>query len=332
MTGNTLAAEPGRSTISASVKKNRRRERLPYLMFLPALVFLLIITLPPFLYGLAISFTNWPLTIPSEGQAFVGLSNYRDLLHNPDFFQIVKTTLIYTVSAVGLSFLIGFGIALLLNKPIRGRGLYQTLLLVPMVSTPVVIGLGFKYMYNSQYGIITYLLSLIGLPRVSFLGDPSLALAAVIAVEIWQWTPFVALVLLAGLESQPRQPLEAANVDGASRIQIFRYITLPQMKRVIMVVLLIRTMDALRSFDLIYMMTRGGPGNTTETLIMSAWRQGFSFFNMGIAAAIAMMMLYLVLVSSWTFMHAATTETAAGGASAVGTETPVAAASGDGEV
>lgn len=294
---------------AAGVTAAPPRDRLPYLLLVPALVFLLGVTMPPFVFGLVASFTRWSLTRPDDGITFVGLHNYASILTDPSFGKILSNTLIYTVGSVAASLLLGLGIALLLNRRMRGKGLYQTLLLIPMVATPMVIALGFRYLYNGDYGVITYLLSLAGGDGSSPLGSPATALLAVMAVEIWQWTPFMALVLLAGLESIPRRPYEAASVDGASAWQTFRFVTLPQLRRVVLVVVLIRSMDAFRSFDLIYMMTKGGPGIETETLIMTDWRQSFAFFNIGIGAALAMIMLYGVLVVSWSFMRAARLKT-----------------------
>ncbi len=278
-------------------------DRLGYLLLIPSVVFLLVVTLPPFIYGLWISFLEWPLTNPSIPRTFVGLGNYRGLLHNPVFFTALANTLKFTVISVAVSLLIGFGIALLLNKLGRGKGVYLALLLLPMVTTPVVIALAFRYMYDPSYGVITRLLAAVGI-NDALLASPKLALPSIIAVEIWEWTPFMALVLLAGLESLPPRVYEAAAIDGASRVQIFRRITLPQMRNVILIAVLIRTMDALRSFDLIFMMTRGGPGDATETMAIHAWRESFSFFNMGTGAAMAMMMFYIALTVSWILVKA----------------------------
>lgn len=303
---NTLAPpHPGSVGVARGrTPRHERRERLiPYLLLFPAVVFLLLVTLPPFFYGIGVSFLDMDLTMPDQGVTFVGLDNYRKVLQDPIFPKVFLNTVVYTGVSVVLSLVIGYALASLLHKSAKGKGLYQTLLLIPMVTTPLVIALGFRYMYDARYGVLAFLLSLIGVDDVSLLGTPSLALPAVIAVEVWEWTPFMALVLLAGMESLPRRPFEAAEVDGASRLQTFRLITLPMMRRVMMVAVLIRTMDAFKSFDIIYMMTRGGPGISTETMIMSAWREGFSFFRMGTGAALGMIMLYVILTTSWGFVR-----------------------------
>ncbi len=278
--------------------------RLAYLLLGPAVVFAAVVTLPPFLYAVWISLRRWQLTRPDLSHKFVGLDNYRTMLHNAEFHTALVHSIQYTAVSVVISFVLGFGLALLLNRT-RGRGFYSTLLLLPMVSTPVVIGLLSRYLYNYDYGFINWLLGAVGLPRVAFLGNPGWALWSVVAVEIWEWTPFIALVLLAGLENLPRSTSEAAAVDRASNWQIFRFVTVPMMKKIILIVILIRTMDAFRSFDLLFMTTQGGPGLASETLSVQAWRQTFFFFNMGLGAAIALFMFYLVIATSWALLKAA---------------------------
>lgn len=291
-------ARPG----STRIKERSADGALPALLMAPAITFLMLVTLPPFLFAVGASLTNWKLN-SGRPVEFVGLDNYRELLHEPGFAAIVGNTAIYTVTAVGLTFVLGFGIALLLKRVTVGKNLYQTLLLLPMVSTPLVIALVFRYMYNSNYGVITWALSLVGITDISLLGDPATAMGAVLLVEVWQWTPFATLVLLAGLEGVPKRPYEAAAVDGASAWQTFRMVTLPHLKGVIAVVLLIRFMDSFRAFDLVYIMTTGGPGTQTETLILSAWRSSFLYFDLGRGAALSIVMLYVVVVTSWVFMR-----------------------------
>ncbi len=165
-----------------------------------------------------------------------------------------------------------------------------------MVMTPVITGLGFRFMYNFDYGIIPYLMNLSGLPKVEILGNPRYALNAIILTDIWQWTPFAMAVLLAGLESLPREILEVAKVDGASKLQTFRYVLLPLLRPYIGVVLLIRVMDSFRMFDKLFMMTRGGPGLATETLTLYTWTVGFAWFDMGKASAMGLFMLVSIIM------------------------------------
>ncbi len=191
---------------------------------------------------------------------------------------------------------IGLAIAMLLNRRIKGRPLFFTILLIPMVMTPVIIGLGFRFMYNFDYGIIPYVTSLLGIPKMELLGNPRYAFNVIILTDIWQWTPFAMAVLLAGLESLPRELLEVAKIDGASKLQTLWHITLPLIRPYIGVVLLIRIMDSFRMFDKLFIMTRGGPGLATETLALYTWTVGFAWFDMGRASAMGILMLLIIIM------------------------------------
>lgn len=274
----------------------------PYLFFLPSVVFLVAIVIYPMLFAFDTSFRDWLMTNPEAGKTFVGLENYKMIMHDPRFWSDLGNTLYYTVLSVSASFSVGLGLALLMNGIVRGRSILRIIFLIPMVMTPIVVGFGFRFMFNYELGVLNYLLSVLGLPRKAFLGDPSLALNSIILVDIWQWTPFMVLVLLAGLESLPKEPFEAARIDGAPEWQVFRHITLPLMKPVILVALLIRTMDAMRDFDKIYVMTAGGPGIASETLSLYDWKVGFSWWRMGYASALGLLLLFLVTVVGWSYV------------------------------
>jgi len=285
--------------------KNKKRilskQYLPYLLLLPALVFLITILIYPTLYVVDISFFKWDL-LTGTPKTFIGLGNYQAMIQSSRFFGAFGRSLYFTVLSVGISFLIGFGLANLLHKGVRGKSLFTTILIVPMVVAPIIIGLAFKFMYNPDFGVINYFLNIFGIPSQPFLGDPNLALNAVILTDIWQWTPFMILVLLAGLESLPSEPFEAAKIDGASRWLVFRRITLPLMRPVILIAILIRSMDAFREFDKIFIMTGGGPGLSSETLSLLVWRSSFSWFHMGFAAAMGLFMLFVIMVISWVLI------------------------------
>jgi multiple sugar transport system permease protein len=229
----------------------------------------------------------------------VGLENYKTLLSSPEFFAALWKSVLFTVASVALTFALGMGIALLLNRfDVWGTGLTRTTILVPLIFTPLVIGATYRFMLERDNGIINEMLALVGLERISFLANPVWAMISVILVDVWQWTPFAVLVLLAGLESLPIEPFEAARMDGASRWEEFWHITMPLLAPVIAVVLLIRTMDAFREFDKIFIMTNGGPGTATQTLPIFLYRAGFQDFNMGFSAATGVIMLIIVTVVS----------------------------------
>lgn len=271
-----------------------------YLIFLGPTLFILLVMLAfPTGYVLITSFREFNLTDPAAGKPFVGLENYRTLLSSPAFFAALWKSVLFTGASVALTFVLGMAIALLLNRrDLSGTGLTRTVILVPLILTPLVIGAMYRFMLERDNGIINELLALVGLERIPFLASPTWAMISVILVDAWQWTPFAVLVLLAGLESLPVEPFEAAGMDGASRWGAFWYITLPLLAPVIAVVLLIRTMDAFREFDKIFIMTGGGPGTATQTLPIFLYRAGFQDFNMGFSAATGVVMLIIVTIVS----------------------------------
>jgi multiple sugar transport system permease protein len=271
-----------------------------YLIFLgPTLLILAVMLAFPTVYVLITSFREFRLTDPTAGRPFVGFENYKTLLTTPAFFSALWKSILFTVASVALTCGLGMAIALLLNRrDVRGAGITRIVILVPLILTPLVIGAVYRFMLERDNGIINEFLALIGLERIPFLANSTWAMISVILVDVWQWTPFAVLVLLAGLESLPQLPFEAARIDGASRWAEFRYITLPLLAPVIAVVLLIRTMDAFREFDKIFIMTGGGPGSATETLPIFLYRAGFQDFNMGFSAATGVIMLIIVTVVS----------------------------------
>jgi multiple sugar transport system permease protein len=277
-----------------------RLSKRHYLILLgPTLLILFAMLAFPTAYVFSISLRDYKLTDPTAGNPFVGLDNYKTLLSDPEFFSALWRSVLFTVGSVALTFVVGMAIALLLNRrDIRGTGLTRTAILVPLILTPLVIGATYRFMLDRDNGIINEFLALVGLQRIPFLADPAWAMTSVILVDVWQWTPFAVLVLLAGLESLPVEPFEAARMDGASRWGEFWYITLPLLAPVIAVVLLIRTMDAFREFDKIFIMTGGGPGIATQTLPIFLYRSGFQDFDMGFSAATGVEMLIIVTVVS----------------------------------
>ena len=276
-----------------------------YLIFLgPTLLILVAMLAFPTAYVLITSFRDYNLTDPAAGNPFVGFKNYKELLSDPAFFAALWKSVLFTVGSVALSFGLGMAIALLLNRrDVWGTGLTRTVILVPLILTPLVIGATYRFMLERDNGIINEILALVGIDRIPFLASPTWAMISVILVDVWQWTPFAVLVLLAGLESLDEAPFEAARMDGASKLEEFWHITLPLLAPVIAVVLLIRTMDAFREFDKIFIMTGGGPGTATQTLPIFLYRAGFQDFNMGFSAATGVVMLIIVTVVSSLYVR-----------------------------
>lgn len=294
---------PRRSARSGSATFLQER-RLYIVFLLPLIVLLVGLTLYPVGYSIFTSFTNLQLARPDLPLRFVGFDHYATMFGSEVFWQVFRNTIVMVVGAVLSQLVLGFLVALLLNRELPGIGIVRTFLLLPLMVTPVVGALVWSLMLNPSTGVVNYLLMSMGWsnPPV-WLGSGPLAMLSIIVVDAWQWIPFVMLLLLAGLQSIPKELYEAADLDGAGFWQQVRYITLPVLTPLIGVVLLLRSMDAFKIFDKIYILTAGGPGNATETVAFHAYRQGFGFFRMGYASAVSMVLMVVVLVVSFLLIR-----------------------------
>lgn len=246
----------------------------------------------PLGYAFYLSLTDYRLT--SRGAPdFVGLENYFYVLTDPRMWNAFSNTGVYVVIAVALQTLLGLAIALALQKQKWARDLTRAMLLAPMFITPIAVGLTFRFLLNDQLGALPAMLRSLGI-NYDFFG-PGNALVTLALMDVWQWTPFMVLLLLAGLESVPRQPLEAAKVDGASAWYTFRRVVLPLLTPVLTVAVLLRSLDALKVFEYVYATTRGGPGTETETIQYFTYQTGIQFFRLGEASAVAFVLLAIVL-------------------------------------
>ena len=246
----------------------------------------------PLFYTLYLSVTDFTLTQRGVAQ-FVGADNYLGSLANPSLWVAIGNTAVYVLIAVSLETALGLLIALALQRQKWARDLTRAMLLAPMFITPIAVGLTFRFLLNDQLGAIPYLLDQIGV-NYDFLGSGK-ALLTLAIIDVWQWTPFMVLLLLAGLESIPKQPQEAAKVDGASAFYIFRRITLPLLVPVLSVAIMLRSLDALKVFEYVYATTRGGPGTQTETIQYFTYQTGIQFFRLGEASSMAVILLAIVL-------------------------------------
>jgi len=285
---------------SAFRRALRRNSGLFYL--LPSTILLLAITVAPFFYLIYNSLTRWNLTRAYLGKQYIGLGNYRAMLHDELFWGAMKTTFIAAVAVVVVQLTLGMALALLFCRPFPGKRVVRSLFLLPLITTPVVVGLTWRMLYNSDLGMINYVLRSFGLPTPIWLASPRTALPSVILTDTWIAAPFVTLMFVAGLQSLSVEPREAARIDGASTRRIFFDITLPQLRPLIFLALIFRATDALRMFDLIYVMTAGGPANATQTLNMYAFKVGFQFLNIGYGSALAVVLMGLCIVVSLIFV------------------------------
>jgi len=276
-----------------------RDKHLKWYLVLPALLFLLGVCIYPLAVSLRLSFYQWNLAKPSVLRRFIGLANYANIFRDELWFSALKNTLLFVVVSVGIEFLLGLAFALLVSGEIKGKRAIRSMVLIPTMIAPVVVGLIWKMFLNSQYGILNYSLTLFGVrPHIDLLGSVTLALPSIILVDIWEWSPFIAVVLLAGILAIPHYQYEAAIVDGASVWHKFVFITLPFLTPCILVVLLIRVMDTFKIFDLVYVLTQGGPGSATEVMSSYIYRQGFKTLNMGYAAAMSYILLIIIIIVS----------------------------------
>lgn len=268
----------------------------PWFFLAPSIFLLLAVVGYPIVLGFKLSLYDWQLATIGREQ-YVGLSNYVELLSNERMWGSVNFTLFYALTAVTIEIVLGTFLALLLNQPIKGMNFFNTLLLAPIALSPVAVGVTWKFFLNADYGTMTFLLQEFGIADYqTWLVQKSAARWVLIAIDAWWSLPFVTIVLLAGLKSLPQEPFEAAEIDGARSWQSFFYITLPLLKPVYLVVLVIRIMDALRVHELVVVLTQGGPGRSTNSLSFFIWQTGFKLREMGNATAIGMVFLAFIVL------------------------------------
>ncbi|WP_312887175.1 carbohydrate ABC transporter permease [Rhizobium laguerreae] len=241
------------------------------------------------IYVVWLTLHNISLMRPGQEQ-FIGLDNYVRLLLDPRGLNALWRTVLFTVLATTIELIIGLFIALLLDREFHGKRIARAIMLVPTVMTPIVVGLTWRFMFDPSSGMANYLLSLLHLGPVDWLGNPNVALFSVMIADIWQWTPFVVLLTMASLEALPGDPQNAARVDGAREWQVLWHITLPALHRALLVVALIRAIDSVKTFDIFYIMTRGGPALSTETLNLYGYISAFTNFDISYALTVAMVL------------------------------------------
>ena len=275
-----------------------REKTFPFLLVIPAVVLLTVITVYPFVYNVWMSLHSYYLTSP-QNSVWVGGRNYGTLLfQDTNFWGSLLRSAYFSGAAVATEFVFGFVIALLLNREFTGRNVLRVFLMLPLVATPIASVYVWRIMLNPSMGIINYFLRIVGLPTPKWIAGINSAMPSVILVDVWQWTPFVALILLAGLLSMPKAPFEAAKVDGCSTVQTFWYITMPLLKPIIGIVLVLRLMDSFKTFDIIYGLTGGGPIRVTETVNIYTYLTAFNNLDIGYACTLSIVMLILIILIS----------------------------------
>ena len=273
----------------------KRDEKITGWIFVtPSLLVLAAVIAIPLGFSLVVSFFAYTFVTPTF-DLFVGFENYKNAFSDPYFWHSLWVTIKFVVLVVSIEFTLGFIISLMLNRDIKFKRVYYTILTIPMVMSPVAVGLIWKMLLHPDLGVLNYFLGLVGIGPINWLGDPKMAFWSVLMVDIWQQISFMILLLLAGLVSLPKEPFEAATIDGANEFQKLFYITIPLMRPVILSAVVIRTIFAFRTYDLIYVLTRGGPGVSTDVLSYFIYRKTFMGLNLAEAAATSYVLLIVVL-------------------------------------
>lgn len=284
------------------VRQGFFEKNLRYIFPLPAVLFVVVLMVFPVAYTFFLSFTDWTLT-SGRPLSVVGLKRYLQVLKEPRFLEALGRTFYFTFGSVIVEMLLGTALALILNRSFKGKGVVKTLLLLPLVATPVAIGIVWNLFYDPTIGILNYVLSVLKLPQSGWVSDAKSVMPSLIIVDIWQWTPMITIIVLAGLAGLSSEPYESAMVDGASARQVLFHITLPMLMPTILTAVILRAIDALKTYDIIYSMTGGGPGYASENLNVLAFKYSFEYFRMGQSAVMLVFLFIIVLLFSLLVMR-----------------------------
>ena len=273
-------------------------DRIPsaYWLIAPAVIVLLLISIYPLLYSLNLSFRDFNYIRPHLGKPFVGLENYKEILSSAHFYNDLWVTCKFVIGSVSCSVLFGLIMALLLDRAFKFLHVIRALILLPMITTPVVVALIWRWLFNPELGLVGYIMGVMGMQPQAWLTKAATALPALVWIDTWEWTPYCFLIIFAALQSLSDEPYEAALVDGASYWQTLRYITLPQLKPILIVVIVLRTLTTVKIYDLVYILTAGGPGISTESLVMYVYKNIFVFNDLGKATASSFIILILSVI------------------------------------
>ncbi|MBA4219899.1 carbohydrate ABC transporter permease [Bosea vestrisii] len=301
MTSTTLPASSLTSPAPSKAADSRDFTPRYWLFSLPAVLIIAGVIVFPWLFTLYMSTQDWKI---GGGPEFVGLQNFAELFRDARFIESMGHTFYYTVLAVVLPILFGTAAALVFHREFPFRGLLRTIFVMPMMATPVAVALVWTMMFHPQLGVLNYLLSLVGIGPQAWVYSPGTVIPTLIMVEVWHWTPLVMLIVLGGLAGLPREPYESALIDGANAWHMFRHITLPLVWPFIMVAIVIRTIDALKAFDTIFVITQGGPGTASETLNIFLYLQAFQFYKIGYASAVVVIFFVIIIMLSLLLLYA----------------------------
>jgi multiple sugar transport system permease protein len=286
---------------NAKTTADKSRLKPSYWPFvIPALVIVGAVIIFPWAFTLWMSVNEWHL---GGEKSFVGLANFTRLAGDARFWESMSHTVLYTVLSVVAPLFLGTIAALVFDSKLPMRGLLRGIFVMPMMATPVAIALVWTMMFHPQLGVLNYLLSLVGIGPQEWIFNQNTVIPSLVLVETWQWTPLVMLIVLGGLAAMPRDPFESAEIDGANGWQKFRYITLPMILPFMMVAVIIRSIDALKSFDIIFAMTQGGPGTASETINIYLYNVAFAYYDIGYGSALAVVFFIVIITMSLALLH-----------------------------
>ena len=281
----------------------RHSRWLPWLFVGPATLVMAAACLYPVLSAFRLSLFDWSMGTPWSSAAWIGWGNFVSAFGNPRVWSSLWTTLCFAGVCVSAEMVLGIALALALEHPVRGMAVFRTLFILPMMIAPIAVGLVWRYLFDAQFGLINAVLALFGIAARGWLADPSLAFAASVIADVWQWTPFVFIMMIAALANVDSAVIEAAGMDGASWWQMTFWVKLPMVMNVIAITLMMRLIDAFRVLEVIYVLTFGGPGDSTEILALHIYKTAFVGQQLGVAAAISVLLLAVVALLSWAALR-----------------------------
>jgi multiple sugar transport system permease protein len=294
----THANPAAAKTESPSNQEFRPRSYWPFV--LPALIVVLAVIVFPWVFTIWMSLNEWKVGSPTT---FVGLANYLRLPTDPRFIEAVGHTFYYTALSVVLPMIFGTLAAVIFHVQFPSRGIVRAIFIMPMMATPVAVALVWTMMFHPQLGVLNYLLSLVGIPPQLWVFHPATVIPSLVLVETWHWTPLVMLIVLGGIAAIPTEPYESAKIDGATHWQMFRYITLPLITPFLFIAAMIRTIDAVKSFDTIFAITQGGPGSASETINLYLYSVAFVYYDLGYGSAIAVVFFALIVALAAVLLY-----------------------------
>ncbi len=277
----------------------KTRRFAPLLFVGPAVLVMAAACLYPVLSAFQLAGYNWSMGTPWESARWVGLDNVTAAFTNPRVWSSLFTTLLFAGVCVSAEMVLGIALALALERPVRGMSFFRTLFILPMMIAPIAVGLAWRYLFDAQFGPVNALLQLVGVAPITWLADPQWAFVAIVVADIWQWTPFVFIMMIAALAGLDSAVMEAARMDGANWWQQTFWVKLPMVMHVIAITLMMRLIDAFRVLEVIYVLTFGGPGDSTEILALHIYKTAFVGQQLGVAAAISVLLLVVVAALSW---------------------------------